>query len=120
MLATEEGQYHPGTGRDAGMAEFLQEYLRAGECLFFPLLTTVRTPLGRAKGRSPLVVGMKSPPGKGCCQPLGCPGRAYTEEIEVACCNGGHPKGLWQLSAFFLVERKGWTEVVTAPFNRVN
>jgi hypothetical protein len=37
-----------------------------------------------------------------------------TEEIDVACCNDQHPKGLRQLNAFFLVECKGWTEPVNS------
>src|SRR5205823_7020126 len=37
-----------------------------------------------------------------------------TEEIDVACCNDQHPKGLRQLNAFFLVECKGWSEPVNS------
>lgn len=36
-----------------------------------------------------------------------------TEEIDIACCNDQHPKGLRQLNVFFLVECKGWN----APVN---
>jgi hypothetical protein len=37
-----------------------------------------------------------------------------TEEIDVACCNDQHPKGLRQLNGFFLVECKGWSDPVNS------
>src|SRR5262249_32000289 len=37
-----------------------------------------------------------------------------TEELDVACCNDRHPKGLHPLDKLFLVECKGWTEPVNS------